>query len=101
MAGKSGIPTRNLAVGKGQGLLMSPTQGQADIIGATFAPAISKHLKAFLYGWLPLSDAAGIILSILGIPLLFLLTMSFCCWALQMPMFDTLDFKFFITSFCQ
>ena len=32
--------TRNLAVGKGQGLLMSPTQGQADIIGATLAPAI-------------------------------------------------------------
>jgi len=26
--------TRNLAVGKGQGLLMSPTQGQAVIIGA-------------------------------------------------------------------
>ena len=23
-------------------------------------PAISKHLKAFLYGWLPLSDAFGI-----------------------------------------
>ena len=39
---------------------MSPTQGQADIKGATFAPAISKHLTAFLYGWLPLSDAAGI-----------------------------------------
>ena len=62
MAGKSGIPTRNLAVGKGPGLLMSPTQGQADIIGATLAPAISKHPRAFLYGWLPLSDAAGIII---------------------------------------
>jgi len=24
-------------------------------------PAISKHLTAFLYGWLPLSDAAGIL----------------------------------------
>ena len=40
---------------------MSPTQGQAVIIGVTFAPAISKNLKAFLYGWLPLSDAAGIL----------------------------------------
>jgi len=39
---------------------MSPTQGQAVIIGVTFAPAISKNLKAFLYGWLPLSDASGI-----------------------------------------
>jgi hypothetical protein len=39
---------------------MSPTQGQADIIGATLAPAISKHPRAFLYGWLPLSDASGI-----------------------------------------
>ena len=51
------LHTRNLAIGKGQGLLMSPTQGQADIIGATLAPAISKHPRAFLYGWLPLSDA--------------------------------------------
>jgi len=41
---------------------MSPTQGQADIKGATLAPAISKNLKAFLYGWLPLFDAAGIII---------------------------------------
>ena len=39
---------------------MSPTQGQADIKRATFAPAISKHLTAFLYGWLPLSNAYGI-----------------------------------------
>ena len=55
--GRATPHTRNLAVGKGQGLLMSPTQGQADIIGATLAPAISKHPRAFLYGWLPLSDA--------------------------------------------
>jgi hypothetical protein len=53
---------RNLKVGKGQGLLMSPTQGQAYIIGGNPIPAISKNLKAFLYGWLPLSDAAGIII---------------------------------------
>ena len=63
---------QTLPLGKGQGLLMSPTQGQAYIIGATFAPAIyfpslartvtvgSRCLKARLYGWLPLSDAAGI-----------------------------------------
>ena len=49
--------TETLLLGKGQGLLMSPTQGQAVFIGATFAPAISKHPRAFLYGWLPLSDA--------------------------------------------
>ena len=40
---------------------MSPTQGQAVIIGVTFAPAISRCLKARLYGWLPLSDASGIL----------------------------------------
>ena len=67
--------TRNLAVGKGQGLLISPTQGQAYIIGATFTPAIyfpslartvtvgSRCLKARLYGWLPLSDASGILIA--------------------------------------
>jgi hypothetical protein len=42
---------------------MSPTQGQADIKGATFAPAISRCLKARLYGWLPLSDASGILIA--------------------------------------
>ena len=47
-------------VGKGQGLLMSPTQGQADIIWATLAPAISQPLWGQLYGWLPLSNAYGI-----------------------------------------
>ena len=50
-------PFYTLPLGKGQEQHMSPTQRQADIIGATLAPAISKHLKAFLYGWLPLSDA--------------------------------------------
>ena len=34
MAGKSDTHTRNLAVGKGQGLTMSPTQGQANLLGA-------------------------------------------------------------------
>ena len=50
-----------LLLGKGQGLLMSPTQGQDYIIGGNPIPAISKNLKAFLYGWLPLSDASGIL----------------------------------------
>ena len=31
-------------------------------MGASLSPAISKHLKAFLYGWLPLSNAYGIFL---------------------------------------
>ena len=39
---------------------MSPTQGQADIIWATLAPAISQPLWGQLYGWLPLSNAYGI-----------------------------------------
>ena len=56
-------PFYTLPLGKGQEQHMSPTQGQADIKGAAFAPAISKHLTAFLYGWLPLSDAAGIIIA--------------------------------------
>jgi len=63
MAGESDTHIQNLAIGKGQGLLMSPTQGQAVIIGATFAPAISRCLKARLYGWLPLSDASGILIA--------------------------------------
>ena len=60
MAGESDTHIQNLAIGKGQGLLMSPTQGQAYIIGGNPIPAISRCLKARLYGWLPLSDAAGI-----------------------------------------
>jgi len=43
--------------------------GLSPIISACLLPpAISRCLKARLYGWLPLSDAAGIILSISGIP---------------------------------
>ena len=49
-----------LPLGKGQGLLMSPTQGQADIIGGNPIPAISQPLWGQLYGWLPLSNAYGI-----------------------------------------
>ena len=52
--------TRTLPLGKGQKPPVSPTQGQAVIIRGNPIPAISKHLTAFLYGWLPLSDAAGI-----------------------------------------
>ena len=55
------IPTPvTLPLGKGQGLLMSPTQGQADIIGNNSIPAISQPLWGQLYGWLPLSNAYGI-----------------------------------------
>ena len=49
-----------LPLGKGQGLLMSPTQRQADIIGNNSIPAISQPLWGQLYGWLPLSNAYGI-----------------------------------------
>ena len=57
MAGKDESHTQNLATGKGHTQLMSPTQGQADIIEATLAPAISQPLWGQLYGWLPLSNA--------------------------------------------
>jgi len=40
MAGKSDTQTETLPLGKGQEQHMSPTQGQANIKGATFAPAI-------------------------------------------------------------
>ena len=59
----------------------------------SLSPAISKNLKAFLYGWLPLSDAAGIIILQFGIPILFHSTMSFLCWALQIPTLDTPGFQ--------
>ncbi len=70
--------SETLPLGKGHTLTMSPTQGQADIIWAILAPAISLCLKARLYGWLPLSDASGIfsLLSILCLPSLA----SFCPW---------------------
>ena len=29
-------------------------------MGVSLSPAISKHPRAFLYGWLPLSNASGI-----------------------------------------
>ena len=61
MAGECDTHTyKTLLLCKGQELIMSPTQGQAVVIVVTFDPAISKNLKAFLYGWLPLSDASGI-----------------------------------------
>ena len=66
MAGKRHHTPKTLPLGKGQEQHMSPTQGQADIKRATFAPAISKHPKAFLYGWLPLSDAFGIFSLLMG-----------------------------------
>jgi hypothetical protein len=78
MAGKSDTQTETLPLGKGHTLLMSPTQGQADIIGATFAPAISQSPRGQLYGWLPLSDASGILIA--NGPMAFsLLTTPICC----------------------
>ena len=67
-----------LPLGKGQEPLMSPTQGQAILLGGISVPAISKHLKAFLYGWLPLSDASGII--IVNCPTAFSLITVFVCF---------------------
>ena len=58
--GKTNHTPGTLPVGKGQRLPMSPTQGQADIIGGNLIPAISQPLWGQLYGWLPLSNAYGI-----------------------------------------
>ena len=46
-----------LPLGKGHGLTMSPTQGQAILLGGNLIPAISQSPRGQLYGWLPLSDA--------------------------------------------
>jgi len=75
-------PFYTLPLGKGHTQNMSPTQGQAYIKGATLAPAISRCLKARLYGWLPLSDASGIIYY----------------WVLQMPGGDTLGLQIWLND---
>ena len=62
-------------------------------MGVLPSPAISQSPRGQLYGWLPLSDAAGIIILQFDIPILFHYTMSFLCWALQMPVLDTPGFQ--------
>ena len=58
MAGESDITQNTLLICKGQELTMSPTIKAGYIIwGANPIPAISKHPREFLYGWLPLSNA--------------------------------------------
>ena len=49
------------------------------------------HLALFC--WQSLSDASGIISLQSGIPIIFPSTISFCCWALQMPTLDTPGFQ--------
>ena len=49
------------------------------------------HLALFC--WQSLSDAAGIIILQFGIPILFHSTMSFLCWALQIPVLDTPELR--------
>ena len=56
-----GIALNNIAcpwVGDMSGSCPLP-KGKVPVVWCRF-PAISKHLKAFLYGWLPLSNAYGI-----------------------------------------
>ena len=60
MAGESGIAHGPCRLGKGHTLLMSPTQGQAILLGGNLIPAISQSPRGQLYGWLPLSNAYGI-----------------------------------------
>ena len=58
MAGKSNPPFKTLPLGKGHTQIAHVAYLKAGcILRGNLVPAISKHLKAFLYGWLPLSDA--------------------------------------------
>ena len=53
---------KTLPLGKGHTQIAHVAYLKAGcILRGNLVPAISKHLKAFLYGWLPLSDASGII----------------------------------------
>ena len=72
-----------LPLGKGHTQPMSPTQGQAYIIRGNPIPAISQPLNGQLYGWLPLSDAAGINYY----------------WALQMGVLDTPGLQIWLNDY--
>ena len=54
-----------------------------------------------LYGWLPLSDASGIISLRPCISILFPSAMSFCYWAILISELDAADCIFGKTGFCQ
>ena len=60
MAGQSDTTPKTLPLGKGQGLTMSPTQGQAILLWATPYQPFRSPQEGQLYGWLPLSNAYGI-----------------------------------------
>ena len=52
--------TRNLAVGKGQGLTMSPTQGQANLLGAIpYQPFRNTQGRFCMAGYLCLMPLAS------------------------------------------
>ena len=51
------------------------------------------QLLSLAYQQGALCDVAGIIILQFGIPILFHSTMSFLCWALQMPVLDTPGFQ--------
>ena len=53
----------------------------------------SYMMHLALFCWQSLSDASGIISLQSGIPIIFPSTISFCCWALQMPTLDTPGFQ--------
>ena len=73
MAGEETPHKYNLAAMQGTRAAHVAYPRAGYIIGGNPIPAISHPLKGELYGWLPLSDASGIILSILGIPNVILL----------------------------
>ena len=60
MAGQSDTTPGTLPVGKGHTQHMSPTQGQAILLGATPYQPFRSPQEGQLYGWLPLSNAYGI-----------------------------------------
>ena len=70
---------KTLPLGKGHTQIAHVAYLKAGcILRGNLVPAISKHLKAFLYGWLPLSDAAGIF---------------FCCLTMHEPLASFIAIK--------
>ena len=68
-------------------------KGLPSIIKACLYGRRHGQLLSLAYQQGALCDVAGIIILQFGIPILFHSTMSFLCWALQMPVLDTPGFQ--------
>ena len=68
-------------------------KGLPSIIKACLYGRRHGQLLSLAYQQGALCDAAGIIILQFGIPILFHSTMSFLCWALQIPVLDTPELR--------